>query len=83
MKQNEDLNKIIAMDRRKKERQQNRENGWKDGAMKSSKLRQDNHDSEPETEEVRFENFPLDFSYSLGCVNPLCQNNNNLMKNDL
>ncbi|XP_055709144.1 cerebellar degeneration-related protein 2-like isoform X2 [Phlebotomus papatasi] len=69
VKQNEDLNKIIAMDRRKKERQQNRENGWKDGAMKSSKSRQDNHDSEPETEEASNANVRENSSHSLNSSN--------------
>ncbi|XP_055685584.1 cerebellar degeneration-related protein 2 isoform X3 [Lutzomyia longipalpis] len=52
VKQTDELNRIIAMERRKKERQQNRENGWKDGAMKSSKSCQGNHDSEPEADEA-------------------------------
>ncbi|XP_059618942.1 cerebellar degeneration-related protein 2 isoform X3 [Phlebotomus argentipes] len=52
VKTNEELNRIIAMERRKKERQENRENGWKNGSIKLLKSPQENHDSEPEVEEA-------------------------------
>ncbi|GAB0093395.1 uncharacterized protein DMENIID0001_084890 [Sergentomyia squamirostris] len=70
VKQNDDLNRIIAMERRKKERQQNRENGWRDGAMKSPKSPPENHDSEPEADEAKnHDNERENSSHSLNSSN--------------